>query len=98
VTALRLHNLRRLESAKLNSRDQEGRLQVARSAGDAYYLTRGLRRAAVALPAEALAAFDRRVNEVPHRSRNSMLVEAVRHFMTCEEAEWRAGDQPPSDS
>ena len=66
--------------------------------GDAYYLKRGLRRAAVALPAEVVAAFDLRVDEVPHRSRNSMLVEAVRHFMVCEKANWDAGDHLPSTS
>lgn len=66
--------------------------------GDAYYLNRGLRRVAVARPAEVVVAFDLRVDEVPHRSRNAMLVEAVLHFMACDEADWDAGDQLPSPS
>jgi metal-responsive CopG/Arc/MetJ family transcriptional regulator len=63
-----------------------------------YYLDRGLRSVDVALPVHLLAEFDRRVAEISFRSRNSMLAEAVLHFMTCDRADWLAGDQPGRDS
>jgi hypothetical protein len=63
-----------------------------------YYLKRGLRSVDVALPVHLLADFDRRVAEVSFRSRNSMLAEAILHFMTCERANWQAGDQPSRGS
>jgi metal-responsive CopG/Arc/MetJ family transcriptional regulator len=62
---------------------------------EAYYLERGLRRVALALPVDLLVEFDQRVLEIPYRSRNSMLTEAVQHFLTCPAADWKSGDHPP---
>ncbi len=60
----------------------------------AYFLERGLRRVTVAVPVEVLVAFDLRVNLVSFRSRNSMVNEAMKHFLACHDADWAAGDQP----
>jgi metal-responsive CopG/Arc/MetJ family transcriptional regulator len=59
-----------------------------------YYLSRGLRRVALALPAAVLVALDRRVSEVRFRSRNSVITEAIRHFLSCPDADWTCGDHP----
>ena len=65
--------------------------------GDAaYYLGRGLRRVALALPVEVLIEFDLQVNEVRFRSRNAMITEAIQHFLACPNADWELGDHPPS--
>ncbi|GEM_PF-6760803 len=60
----------------------------------AYFLKRGLRRVSLALPVKLLVAFDLRVNTIPFRSRNSMIEEALQHFLDCPDADWAAGDQP----
>lgn len=44
-----------------------------------YYLNRGLRQIGTALPVELVVEFDRRVAEIPFRSKNSMIAEALRH-------------------
>lgn len=62
----------------------------------AYYLGRGLRRASLALPAEILVELDRRVAQVAFRSRNSVITEAIRHFLVCSDANWTCGDHQPS--
>ena len=56
------------------------------------YLARGLRRVVTYLPTKDVVAFDRRVAEIPFRSRNSVIIEAIRHFLECADANWRAGD------
>lgn len=60
------------------------------------YLDRGLRRVVAFLPVHALVSFDLRVTEIPYRSRNSMINEAIRHFLCCPNADWEAGDHPSS--
>jgi len=60
--------------------------QISTTQGD------GLERAAV--PIEVLVEFDLRVIEIPFRSRNSMINEAVRHFLVCPNADWESGDHP----
>ena len=57
------------------------------------YLDRGLRRVVTYLPAHEVVTFDRRVAEIPSRSRNSVIIEAIRHFLSCPGANWEAGDQ-----
>ena len=63
----------------------------------AYYLSRGLRRVALALPAEILVAFDLRVKHVGFRSRNSMMTESFRHFLVCPDANWEFDEKSASD-
>lgn len=62
-----------------------------------YYLARGLRQTGTALPVTLVVEFDRKVAETPFRSRNSMIAEAMSHFLVCPEADWRAGDHPSSN-
>ena len=57
-----------------------------------YYLGRGLRQIGTALPVDLIVEFDRRVAEVTFRSRNSMITEALRHFLECPNADWTASD------
>ena len=59
-----------------------------------YYLSRGLRQIGPVLPVDLVVDFDRRVAEKPFRSRNSMIEEALRHFVDCPMADWEAGDHP----
>jgi metal-responsive CopG/Arc/MetJ family transcriptional regulator len=63
-----------------------------------YYLGRGLRQIGTALPVDLVVEFDRRVAEVSFRSRNSMITEALRHFLECPIADWNAGDHVSSTS
>ena len=56
------------------------------------YLKRGLRQIGPTLPVDLVVEFDRRVNEIPFRSRTSMITEALRHFLECPAADWEAGD------
>lgn len=58
----------------------------------AYYLERGRRRVSTSLPVELLVEFDRWTAERPFRSRSSMIIEAVRHFLACPSADWETGD------
>jgi metal-responsive CopG/Arc/MetJ family transcriptional regulator len=63
-----------------------------------YYLGRGLRQIGTALPVDLVVEFDRRVAEVTFRSRNSMISEALRHFLECPNADWTANDHAPLTS
>lgn len=65
-------------------------VSTVRSAND--YLDRGLRRVVTYLPVHDVVALDRRVAEIPFRSRNSVIIEAIRHFFGCPSANWEAGD------
>lgn len=62
-----------------------------------YYLARGLRQIGTALPVKLVVEFDRKVAEIPFRSRNSMIAEALSRFLECPAADWQAGDHPSSN-
>ena len=74
----------------LNHRVREWARIVTTVPGADYYLARGMRQINAALPVELLVELDRRVDEVPFRFRNSLIIEAIRHFLTCPDAEWEA--------
>lgn len=63
-----------------------------------YYLGRRLRQIGTALPVDLVVEFDRRVADASFRSRNSMITEALRHFLECPNADWNAGDHVPSST
>ena len=54
----------------------------------AYYMSRSMRRVALALPAEILVAFDLRVKHVGFRSRNPMITGAIPHLLVCPDGNW----------
>jgi metal-responsive CopG/Arc/MetJ family transcriptional regulator len=63
-----------------------------KSGSTQYYLNRGFRLVAVAIPTDLLVEFDARVAGQAFQSRSSVVAKALRHFLDCPTSELDISD------